>query len=169
MAHKGEETSRKEQMGGKDPIEYVKKGFAGEYAVHIFFDKEMPPFRPVFTVVDMILAREGVEYNCDIKTTIYERGGEKFLVVKPNLYQRNLDNIEFNKKVVDPKLKKEVIDAYIAVEIDKNGDWAEIHGIISWEKFLKHQETFSFGRDKSPSVNLKHVRGLQGDLEYVSS
>ena len=175
MEHKGEEKSLEKQLGKGKPIDYVIKGYAGEYAIHKFYGQEMPPFDPHYTKKDIILSKDGKEYVCDIKTSIWwnkdEGGWYKVLTVPQFIINQNKENIEKNKSIQEEESKMEVIDAYIAVEVDyKNMDWAEIHGIISWKSFLEHQETHLFKGGKTcPSVAIKHFRYLGDDLEYVCS
>jgi len=159
--HKGEQTSKKKQFyQGDDPLYPDKKGFTAEFAVHKFFGVEMPDFNPEYTKKDMLLGYKGKELVCDIKSTIYSRKDEggyyKALTINEGVYNSNL--------------REKEIDAFIGVEVWKDLTTVELHGIISWENFLKHKERFEFNNGGyAPCVPITELMLLSKDFTYLES
>ena len=159
--HKGKETSLKKQpYKGDDPLYPDRKGYTGEYVIHKFFGVEMPDFNPEYTKRDMLLGYKGSRLICDIKTTVYTNYGDsshcEALTVSQGVFNSNLDERK--------------IDVFIGVQLNKELSIAEIHGVISWEKFLKIQEPFVFkDGGKAPSVPVSELLYLSNDFKYLES
>ena len=160
LEHKGVDTSLKTQVGSGDPLQYDIKGYAGEFVVHKFFGVEMPDFDPYYTKRDMLLEYLKKRYVCDIKTTVYsvqlDGAWTKILSINDRIFQSNLQN--------------KSIDAFIAVEIDKEVTKGEILGIISWETLLKHKKTYTFKNGSQvPCVEIEYLKPLDNNFKYIES
>lgn len=160
LEHKGVETSLKNQMGKGDPLQYDIKGYAGEFVMHKFFGVEMPDFDPHYTKRDMLLGFRDKRIVCDIKTTVYT-------VLLDGVWTKILS---INDKIFQSNLQNKWIDAFIAVEIDKEVTYGDVLGIISWESLLKNKKmnTFSNG-NKVPCVEITNLKPLSNEFKYIES
>lgn len=187
MESKGIDASLENQLGKKEPDVYDRQGYFGEYAIHKFFGVEMPDFIPIPTRKDMVLGYKGKELVCDIKSSIWRKddGFDKYDVMPVweqsiNYNEWMHDLAEKGQTTRETKKGEEIpvvpVDAYIAVKVDwsdkdyREPKWAEIYGIITWEKFLKKQEDFAFPNgNTSPAVNTEEMMYLGNEFEYISS
>ena len=160
LKHKGVDTSLKFQYGKGEPLQYDIKGYTGEFVVHKHFGITMPEYNPEYTKKDILLDHNGKQLVCDIKTTVYPAkllyGWGKILTV--------------GEKIVESNQMDKKIDAFIAVDINKDYTAADILGIISWERFVALKKTHSFSNGGSaPFVPVTELTELTDDFTYLGS